>query len=141
VRKPKVNFTTVIASAGLAVAVTTAGLVAANAGTARLVYMCTDTQGHTSNCANRQEFEVFDRNGAPILSVGETGGSGVYGDNSSVYAPSSVTHPRVTVSYTDPATYARTFHRPSGCTAPATWVGPTAIWGCHGGAWAKKVNL
>lgn len=114
---------------------------AAGAGTTRLVYMCADTQGHPSNCSNNQEFEVFDRNGAPIFSVGETGGTGVYGDNASIYGPRSVFSPAVVTSYTDPGTYNRTFHRPNRCTAPAVWIEPRGIWSCRNGTWTKKVSL
>lgn len=131
----------VAAAAVLSVGGIAGAAFAAGSATTRLVYMCADTQGHPSNCANNQEFEVFDRNGAPIFSVGETGGAAVFGDNSSVYGPSSVTSPRVTVSYTDPATYNRTFHRPGTCSGPAAWFEPHGIWSCQNSRWVKKVNL
>lgn len=121
----------------------TGGGVAAAAATGDpLVYVCPDTQGHASVCANGQELEVFDKNGAPIFSVGEAGGAGVFGDNSSVFAPSSVFSPATVQSYTDPATYNRTFGRPNTCIAPEAWFEPHGIWGCTtSGSWTKKASF
>ena len=51
------------------------------------IYSC-----DSASCANDQVFEVFDKNGAPIFSVGEYGGAGVFGDQLSVYAK-DVFHP------------------------------------------------
>ena len=52
------------------------------------VYTCDDPK-----CTNDQVFEIFDKNGAPIFSVGAYGGAGVFGDQLSVYAPKDVFHP------------------------------------------------
>jgi len=52
------------------------------------VYTC-----ESPHCANDQVFEIFDKNGAPIFSVGAYGGAGVFGDQLSVYAPKDVFHP------------------------------------------------
>ncbi len=52
------------------------------------VYTCASPR-----CANGQVFEIFDKNGAPIFSVGAYGGAGVFGDQLSVYAPKDVFHP------------------------------------------------
>lgn len=116
-------------------------LVAVAATGDQLVYICADTQGHLSNCVNGQELEVFDRNGAPIWSVGETGGDAVFGDNRSVYRPGSVSAASVVESYTDPATYNRTFGRPNTCVAPAIWIAPHGIWACSNGAWGKRISF
>jgi hypothetical protein len=92
-------------------------------------------------CAGGQELEVFDHNGAPIFSVGETGGAAVFGDNASVYAPGSVTHPAVVLSWESPAAYDAKFRLPTGCVAPAIWESPADIWACQGGKWVVKVAL
>jgi hypothetical protein len=105
-----------------------------------LVYVCPDTQGHTSVCTNNQEFEVFDKNGAPIISVGETGGLGTFGDNQSVYAPSSVFTPAMITSYTTPAIYDQTFGIPNTCVAPERWDSPQGTWTCSAGKWVKRVS-
>jgi hypothetical protein len=134
----------IIAAAILAVIVGGAG--AAGAAIAApgdpLVYICPDTQGHEPVCDNGQEFEVFDKSGAPIFSVGKTGGPAAFGDNSSVFSPSSVFTPSLVNSYTDPATYNRTFGRPNTCTAPEVWFEPHGIWACTvAGTWTKKISL
>ena len=46
-----------------------------------LIYIC-----QQAPCTNRQEFEIFDRNGAPIFSVGEYGGASVFGDDFRIWA-------------------------------------------------------
>lgn len=102
---------------------------------APLVYICPGEQGSAApTCTNSQEFEVFDHNGSPIFSVGEYGGSAVFGDNSSVYPPGNVYDPSVVQSYTTPATYGST-----SCKAPAVWIAPQGLWTCTStGTWAKR---
>lgn len=125
---------TLIAGIGLVLAAGAAsyGGAALAASGDPLVYTCPDTQGHDSQCANAQEFEVFDKNGAPIFSVGETGGAAVFGDKLSVYPPSSVFSPAVVSSYQAPS---------GSCTSPAAWIAPQGIWACKGGVWVKKIGL
>lgn len=102
----------------------------------QLVYICPgDKNGQGHNCANLQEFEVFDANGAPIYSIGESGGDAVFGDNSSVFPPGSVTHPSIVESYTTPARYgSRT------CAAPALWISPTAFYSCENKTWVETLT-
>jgi hypothetical protein len=102
----------------------------------QLVYICTATP-----CTNAQEFAVFDANGAPIYSVGEFGGDGVFGDNRSVFAPGTVVNPAVVNSYTDPATYDSTHGRPSTCVPPVVWLEPHGLWHCVGTHWAKVAGF
>ncbi len=52
------------------------------------IYSC-----YSRPCAHQQVFEIFDRNGSPIFSVGEFGGAGVFGDQLSVYPRNDVYHP------------------------------------------------
>ena|SRR5690242_20028945 len=132
------------AIAGAVILVAGAGVAAGAAAATgnQLVYICQDTQGHTSTCRNSQEFEVFDKNGAPIFSVGEAGGPGTFGDNSSVYSPSNIFRPALVNSYTSPGVYNKTFGRPNTCKAPEVWFEPQAIWTCTSkGTWQKKISL
>ena len=88
------------------------------------VYTCADY----GNCANGQFLEVFDHLGSPIFSVGETGGSKVFGDCSSDYAPSSIYDPVVTMCY----------HAPSGaCKSPQSWLAPDGLYLCQNSSWRK----
>lgn len=99
----------------------------------QLVYLCPGTKtGQAHNCANLQEFEVFDANGAPIYSIGEAGGDAVFGDNRSVFRPGDVFHPAIVESYTTPAAYGS-----KTCKAPALWISPAAFFSCVGGAWVQ----
>jgi len=106
------------------------------AGSAPLVYTCTATQGTIPQCQNGQELEVFDRNGAPIFSIGEYGGARVFGDNLGVVPPGSL-QPNGTLSYTDPITYDHTFHLPTSCAAPQLWIDSQhyRIYKCVKGKW------
>jgi hypothetical protein len=84
-------------------------------------------------CTNRQEFETFDQNGAPIFSVGEYGGASVFGDNFRVWAPGTnlvAGTAAVTLSWESPGEYDRQFKLADGCTPPAIWESPQAIWAC-----------
>jgi hypothetical protein len=126
-----------------AITTTSAGFAIASATSAHaqgnppLVYICPSVQGQQPNCQNGQEFEVFDHNGAPIYSVGEAGGDGVFGDNRSVYAPTSVFNPVLVESYTTPAGYGKT-----SCTAPSTWIEPHGIWYCTtSGTWTEYLSI
>jgi hypothetical protein len=101
-----------------------------------LVYTCS-----AQPCVNAQELEVSDANGAPVFSVGEYGGDAVFGDNRSVFPPSSVFNPSVVESYTDPATNARTHNLPGTCVAPEAWISPSGIYACHGGKFILEVRL
>lgn len=90
------------------------------------VYICQDF----TNCANGQFLEVFDHNGAPIFSVGQTGGPKTFGDSTAVYPPSSIYDPAVVTSY----------QAPSGtCKPPELWQSPQGIYFCVGGIWKKKL--
>jgi hypothetical protein len=120
--------TAVVAIMALALAVTGQR---SSASSPQLVYICS-----FQPCANAQELEVFDANGAPIWSAGEFGGDAVFGDNRSVYPPGSVTNPSVVESYTTPAGYGKT-----SCVAPEVWVSPTGIYACHGGKFALEMRL
>lgn len=97
----------------------------------QLVYICS-----SQPCANAQELEVFDKNQAPVFSVGEFGGDAVFGDNRSVYPPSSVFSPSVVESYTTPAGYGRT-----SCVSPEIWISPSGIYACHSGRFILEVRL
>jgi hypothetical protein len=103
-----------------------------------LIYECSATP-----CTNNQEFEVFDGDGNPIYSVGETGGDAVFGDNRSVFAPGSVYNPSIVESYTTPAEYAATHSGDlSTCVAPALWISPTGLYTCDSaGAWTEDIKL
>jgi hypothetical protein len=101
--------------------------------TRQVVYICPGIKnGQPYNCANLQEFEVFDANGAPIYSIGESGGDAVFGDNRKVFPPGDVFHPAIVESYTTPAAYGS-----KTCKAPALWISPTAFFSCEGGAWVQ----
>jgi len=117
----------VISAAAMAVTLTGRS----SAATPQLVYICS-----SQPCTNAQELEVFDRNQAPIWSVGEFGGDAVFGDNRSVYPPSSVYNPAVVESYTTPAGYGRT-----SCVAPEVWITSTGIYACHGAKFVLEVKL
>lgn len=125
-----------LSTVGVVAAVTTYGSSAQPGDP--LVYVCPLTQGTTGqNCANDQEFEVFDTYGAPIFSVGEFGGAGVFGDNLSVVPPGTVTHAAVTESYTTPAGYGST-----SCVAPAIWLAPQGLWKCtSSGTWSRRSSF
>jgi hypothetical protein len=98
-----------------------------------MVYICPGIKnGHPHDCANLQEFSVFDTNGAPIYSVGEAGGDAVFGDNRSVFPPGDVFHPAIVESYTTPAAYGS-----KTCKAPALWISPSAFFSCVSGAWVQ----
>jgi len=84
-------------------------------------------------CTNRQEFEIFDQNGAPIFSVGEYGGASVFGDDFRVWAPDTnllTGTAAVTLSWESPGEYDRQFKLAGGCTSPAIWESPQGIWAC-----------
>lgn len=110
-----------------------------------LIYMCQGVQnGQDPQCANGQEFEVFDRNGAPIYSVGEFGGDQVYGDNRRIFQPGEVFRASMTESYTDPVTY----YQQNGGTAPppclpgARWMYPAGDYTCTAaGTWTRALIL
>lgn len=105
-----------------------------NAAVTQPVYICQQFDG----CANNQFLEVFDHNGAPIFSVGATGGPKTFGDNMGVYSPSSVFNPSVVTSYTDPATYNKTFGLANKCVPPQLWIAPTAFYTCSSsGTWVR----
>ena len=93
-----------------------------------LIYIC-----QQAPCTNRQEFEIFDRNGAPIFSVGEYGGASVFGDDFRIWAPGTnllAGTAAVTLSWESPGEYDRQFKLADGCTPPAIWESPQAIWAC-----------
>lgn len=102
----------------------------------QVVYVCPGIKdGQGRDCANLQEFEVFDGNGAPIFSVGESGGAAVFGDNDKVFPPGNVRDPSIVESYTTPAVYgSRT------CVAPALWISPSAFFSCYNGAWVQTLT-
>lgn len=134
---------TVAAIAALAITAGSIGSVIASATSARaqsdppLVYICPSLQGQTTNCANDQEFEVFNTYGDPIYSVGEFGGDGVFAGNRSIYAPGNLTNPALVESYTTPASYGSTT-----CVAPSTWIEPHGIWYCDSaGKWIKDLSI
>jgi hypothetical protein len=84
-------------------------------------------------CPDGQEFETFDQAGAPIFSVGEYGGASVFGDNLRVWAPGTsllAGTAAVTLSWESPGEYDRQFKLANGCTPPAIWESPQAIWTC-----------
>lgn len=84
-------------------------------------------------CPDGQEFETFDQNGSPIFSVGEYGGASVFGDNFRVWAPGTnllAGTAAVTFSWESPGEYDRQFKLADGCTPPAIWESPQAIWTC-----------
>jgi hypothetical protein len=125
-----------IIGAAAAVILFGGGYIAEAQSNAPLVYICQGVQnGQEPNCTNHQEFEVFDRNGAPIYSVGEAGGDAVFGDNRSVFPPNSVFNPSIVESYTTPSAYGST-----SCVAPALWISPTAFYSCQNGAWVKTLT-
>lgn len=119
----------VLVLAGIGVGAT--GVVTAHAGSRQLIYMC-----QQQPCKNAQEFEVFDPNGAPIFSVGEFGGDGVFGDNRNVFNRKDVFHPALVESFTTPALYGS-----KSCAAPAVWIAPQGIWACKAGTWVKKLSF
>jgi hypothetical protein len=98
----------------------------------QLVYVC-----GSQPCRAGQELQVVDPHGAPIWSVGEYGGAGVYGDNLKVFAPETVFHPAVTISWESPLAYARKFRLARSCKAPALWIAPQGTWHCVSGGWAE----
>jgi hypothetical protein len=98
----------------------------------RLVYVC-----GSQPCRAGQEFEVVDSHGAPIWSVGEYGGAGVFGDNLKVYAPRNVFHPAVTISWEPPLAYDKKFKVTAKCKAPALWIAPQGTWHCVSGQWVN----
>lgn len=102
----------------------------------QVVYACQGIKnGQSHDCSNLQEFEVFDAKGAPIFSVGESGGDAVFGDNRSVFPPGNVRDPSIVESYTTPASYgSRT------CVAPALWISPSAFFSCYDGAWVQTLT-
>jgi hypothetical protein len=84
-------------------------------------------------CTNGQELEIFDQGRAPIFSVGEYGGASVFGDNLRVWAPGTsllAGTAAVTLSWESPGEYDRQFKLADGCTPPAMWESPQAIWAC-----------
>jgi hypothetical protein len=84
-------------------------------------------------CPNAQVLEIFDQDGAPIFSVGEYGGASVIGDNLRVWAPGTdllAGTAAVTLSWESPGEYDRQFKLAGGCTPPAIWESPQAIWAC-----------
>jgi hypothetical protein len=84
-------------------------------------------------CANGQELEIFDQGRAPIFSVGEAGGASVFGDNLRVWAPGTsllAGTAAVTLSWESPGEYDHQFKLADGCTPPAMWESPHAIWAC-----------
>jgi hypothetical protein len=102
----------------------------ASAPPSRLVYVCSSVP-----CKSGQELTVFDKSGAPIWSVGEYGGAGVFGDNLKVYGPKTLAHPAVTISWESPLAYDRKFRLPSSCSGPALWIEPGGTWQCVADAW------
>jgi hypothetical protein len=104
--------------------------------TRQVVYICPGIKnGQPHDCANLQEFEVFDANGAPIFSVGEAGGAAVFGDNHSVFPPGNVRDPAIVESYTTPGAYGS-----KTCAAPALWISPTAFFSCLYGRWVQTLT-
>lgn len=111
-------------------------LVKGQGNTREVVYVCPGIKnGQANSCAHLQEFEVFDANGAPIFSVGEAGGSAVFGDNQSIFRPGNVYNPAVVESYTTPALYGS-----KTCTAPALWISPTGFFSCVNGTWVQTLT-
>jgi len=92
------------------------------------VYICPSFTG----CQNNQYLEVFDHLGAPIFSVGATGGPSTFGDNMRVFRPGNVFNPAVVISYTSPSGYGST-----SCVAPAKWIAPQGTWLCQNGTWVR----
>ena len=114
-----VVFTAVIASAGSA-----AGM-AAVASSPQPVYICQD---YTS-CQNGQYLEVFDHNGAPIFSVGQTGGADVFGDDFRLFGHDDPFDPEIVI--TDKPL-------PATCKVPERWINVTGSWTCRAGVWVKS---
>jgi hypothetical protein len=84
-------------------------------------------------CPNGQELEIFAQDRAPIFSVGEYGGASVLGDNLRVWAPGTsllAGTAAVTFSWESPGKYDHQFNLADGCTPPAVWESPQAIWVC-----------
>jgi hypothetical protein len=90
-------------------------------------------------CPDAQEFTVSDDNGAPIFSVGEYGGAGVFGDCLSTYA--NVFYAATTECPWAPLAYDARLGLPRSCVGPHVWLSPSGIWACHGGAWRLKLKL
>lgn len=117
-----------IAAAGLVSGGCAIGTAAASS--PQLVYIC-----QQQPCTNSQELQVTDPHGAPIFSVGEYGGAGVFGDNLSVYGPGSVYAPSVVESWRSPV------RAGASCSRPAVWIAPGGIWSCKAGTWVRMVKL
>jgi hypothetical protein len=84
-------------------------------------------------CTSGQELEIFAQDRAPIFSVGEYGGASVFGDNLRVWAPGTsllAGTAAVTLSWESPGEYDHQFKLADGCTPPAMWESPHAIWAC-----------
>jgi len=105
-----------------------------------LVGICQQTP-----CTNGQELEVFDQGRAPVFSVGEYGGASVFGDNFRVWAPgtSLLTGTAAdTFSWESPGKYDHQFKLADGCTPPAMWESPQAIWACTSShEWKKALRF
>ena len=115
-----------VALAVAAAAVTAAGTAAAvSAAVSQPVYVCQDF----TSCANGQYLEVFDHNGAPIFSVGATGGADVFGDDFRLFGHDDPFDPEIVI--TDKPL-------PATCKAPERWINVTGSWTCHGGLWVRS---
>lgn len=113
-----VLFAVALASSGLTVAV-------AGAATPSPVYICQDF----TSCQNGQYLEVFDHNGAPIFSVGQTGGADVFGDDFRLFGHDDPFDPEIVI--TDKPL-------PATCKAPERWINVSGSWTCRNGLWAKS---
>lgn len=129
-------------AAGLAAFHFAGGAQASTSG-APLVYTCPGVQdGQEPNCQYGQEFEVFDRNGAPVFSVPEAGPAGAFGTCLASYRPGDVYDPSAVTCYADPVTYYRSAGVSAACRAPAAWFAPGGIWSCTtSGTWVKKASF
>jgi hypothetical protein len=122
---------TAICTVSVAAAVITCTQQKSSASPPQLVYVCS-----AQPCSHSQELTVSDNRHAPIFSVGEFGGAGVFGDNFSIYAPGRISSPVMVWSYASPAAYGKT-----SCTPPETWYSPSAIWICRNGKFTEDVKL
>ncbi len=103
--------------------VSTAALV--NAQSPAPVYIC----GDYTSCVNGQYLEVFDHLGAPIFSVGQTGGADVFGDDFRLFGHNDPFDPEIVI--TDKPL-------PSTCKAPERWINVTGSWTCQLGLWMRQ---
>lgn len=115
----------VLVAAAAASVIAAGTSVAVSAQNPTPVYIC----GDFTSCVNGQYLEVFDHNGAPIFSVGQTGGADVFGDDFRLFGHNDPFDPEIVI--TDKPL-------PATCKAPEKWINLAGTWTCQFGIWTRQ---